>query len=136
MHLRGRTDPPALLALLRYLRLDRPWVILDLAEVPELDLATLAVLARTQRRLHRHRAHLALYRTRAQHRQLIAERCFHRIAEIITGDLGAWLAHRSPPAGPRRTPPPAPAGAGGPADTKPPADTGPREDTGPPAPPS
>lgn len=100
VHLAGRLGPAALLRLLRDLRLNRTWVILDLSHVPELDPPTLAVLAKTQRRLQHQGAHLALWQPRAQPRHLIEERRFNRIVEVVDGDLHAWLARR--PAPPKR----------------------------------
>lgn len=103
VHLAGRLGPAAMLRLLRDLRLNSTWVILDLSHVPELDPPTLAVLAKTQRRLQHHGAHLALWHLRAQPRHLIEERRFHRIVEIVDGDLHAWLARRpAPPERPAR----------------------------------
>lgn len=100
IHLSGRLDIPGLLALRRVLHrmaVTRPWVILDLAGVPEFDPSAIAVLARIQRGLRRQGAHLALWQLRAQPRRLAEDKRLYRIVDIVRGDLTGWLADRPDP---------------------------------------
>ncbi len=94
VHLGGRLDPSELIQFLRMLTLDRPWVVLDLARVPELDPSILAILAGAQRRLRPHGYRIALWQLRAQPRQLVNERAFLGTVDVVDGDLRRWLADR------------------------------------------
>jgi hypothetical protein len=73
----------------------RPWLVLDLAGVPECHPDTPVVLAATHRRLCRRGQRLALWRLRTQPRAMLAAQADGRAPEIhiATGDLGQWL-HR------------------------------------------
>jgi len=95
IHLVGRLDLPGLLQLRKVLRtvvIDRPWVLLDLAAVPEFHHGVLAVLSATQRRLRRHGSRLALWRLRAQPLQLVRDGRLIRGVEVVTGPVADWLA--------------------------------------------
>jgi anti-anti-sigma regulatory factor len=104
IHLVGRLDIPGLLQFRRILRtmvIDRPWMLLDLAAVPEIHPGVLAVLSATQRRLRRQGSRLALWRLRAQPLQLVRDSRLYRGIDIVTGPLTDWLASQ---ARTRRTP--------------------------------
>jgi hypothetical protein len=94
----GRLDAVGLLALRRVLRelpLTRPWLILDLAGVPECHPRTPMVLEATQRRLRRHGGRLALWHLRSQPRSLFAAAASRRDLDIAEGDLAEWVSRRS-----------------------------------------
>ena len=100
VHLSGRLDLAGLLALRRVLRrlaITRPWVILNLAGVPEFHASTAAVLIRTQQGLRRRGGHLALWQLRGQPRQLVEDKRLFRVLDVVRGDLNGWLAERSTP---------------------------------------
>jgi anti-anti-sigma regulatory factor len=94
----GRLDTVGLLALrrgLRELAVTRPWLILDMAGVPECHPRTVMVLNQTQRRLRHHGARLALWHLRSQPRSLFAAPASRQELEIAHGDLAEWVSRRS-----------------------------------------
>jgi hypothetical protein len=98
VRLTGRLDVPSssqLWSLLGNLPLDRPWLVLDLAGVPEIERGALAVLAAAPQRLG-HGRRLALWRVRAQPLALLRENELQRVVEIVSGPLETWLARRRP----------------------------------------
>lgn len=100
VHLSGRLDLAGLLALRRVLRrlaVTRPWIVLNLAGVPEFHASTAAVLIRAQQGLRRQGGHLALWQLRGQPRQLVEDKRLSRILDVVRGDLTGWLAARSTP---------------------------------------
>lgn len=102
----GRLDPVGLLTLRRVLRelaVTRPWLILDMAGVPECHPRTVVVLNQTQRRLRRHGARLALWHLRSQPRSLFAAPASRQELEIAHGDLAEWVSRQSETT-PARTP--------------------------------
>lgn len=117
VHLDGRLEPSALLRLLGTLTLDRPWVVLDLARVPELDPSILAILAGAQRRLRPHGYRIALWQLRAQPRQLVDDRGFVGVIDVAGDDLRRWLAEQ------RRGAPTLPSAHSNPAPSRPYAHT-------------
>jgi anti-anti-sigma regulatory factor len=69
IHLAGRLDIAGLLQLrkmLRALEPDRPWLILDVAAVPEFHPSTVTVLAAAQRRVRCHGSRLVVWRPQSQ----------------------------------------------------------------------
>lgn len=111
VHLSGRLDLAGLLALRRVLRrlaITRPWVILDLAGVPEFHTSTAAVLIRAQQGLRSQGGHLALWQLRGQPRQLVEDKRLLRVLDVVRGDLTGWLAEKSTP--PSKVLPDEPAG--------------------------
>lgn len=101
MHLVGRLDIPGALELRRELRrakAERPWLVLDLAGVPEMDGCALDVLHLAAGRFDRAGTTLALWRVRTQPLSLVLERGFHRVVPVISGPLDDWLTRQSLPA--------------------------------------
>jgi anti-anti-sigma regulatory factor len=110
IHLAGRLDVPVLRRLLVRLPITRPWLVLDLAGVPEFHPGTPAALTAVHRGLRRRGAELALWQLRAQPRQIADEEFLSRSVKVIHGDLSGWLARRvdtqprGPAPGARHTP--------------------------------
>lgn len=94
VRLAGRLDPSDLIRILGGLTLSRPWVVLNLARVPELDPSILAVLAGAQRRLRHHGYSIALWRLRAQPWQFVHDRGIAGSVDVVDGDLRNWLSER------------------------------------------
>jgi hypothetical protein len=97
VHLAGSLDPADLIQILGALTLTRPWLLLDLARVPELDPGVLAVVAGAQRRLRRHGYGIALWQLGAQPWQLVHDRGIVGSVDVVDGDLHRWLVERRHP---------------------------------------
>jgi anti-anti-sigma regulatory factor len=98
IHLVGRLDLPGLLEFRRMLQsivIDRPWMLLDLAAVPEIHPGVLRVLNAAQRRLTHQGSRLVLWRLRAQPLQLVRDSRLDRGIDIVTGPLTEWLAKQA-----------------------------------------
>jgi len=95
IHLVGWLDIPGLLQLRRILRAlvpDRPWLLLDVAAVPEFHPGTVTVLAAAQRRLRRQGSRLVLWRPQEQPAEVIRDAGFHSAIDVVTAPLDEWLA--------------------------------------------
>lgn len=97
IHLMGRLDMSGLLHLRRMLRTlvpDRPWLVLDVAAVPEFHPSTVTILAAAQRRLRSHGSRLALWRLRGQPAEVIRSAGFHSAVDVVTTPLDVWLSEQ------------------------------------------
>jgi anti-anti-sigma regulatory factor len=100
IHVVGRLDIAGLQHLrgiLRALVPDRPWLVLDVAAVPEFHPSTVTVLAAAQRRFRSHGSRLALWRPPAQPAGIIRDAGFHSAINVVTGPLDEWLTSQRAP---------------------------------------
>jgi anti-anti-sigma regulatory factor len=100
IHVVGRLDIAGLhhlRAILRALVPDRPWLILDVAAVPEFHPSTVTVLAAAQRRFRSHGSRLALWRPPAQPAEIIRDAGFHSAINVVTAPLDEWLTSQRAP---------------------------------------
>jgi anti-anti-sigma factor len=95
IHLAGRLDIPGLLQLRKMLRAlvpDRPWLILDVAAVPEFHSSTVTVLAAAQRRVRCHGSRLVVWRPQPQPAEILRHAGFHSAVEVVTAPVDQWLS--------------------------------------------